>query len=151
MGRFWTSGGEGSMAKDLFHRESGASLFARRLESGRGNNDTKAPKSRTSSARAASITLLSIILSACFGAKAFAKAQPSPESHLQPWATGLASPDLVEPCDGGQMEEQVIGLEYCPDLKPMIPTLLEIKKSLLRLGLDAAAGESCVFLLTSGG
>ena len=151
MERFWTSGAEGSMAKDLFHRESGTSLFARRPESNRGNNDTKAPKSRTSSARAAPIVLMSLIFSACFGAKAFAKAQLSPEPHLQPWATGLASPDRVEPCDGGQMEEQVIGLEYCPDLKPMIPTLLEIKKSLLRLGLDAAAGESCVILFMPGG
>jgi len=49
----------------------------------------------------------------------------------------------VEPCDASSLEEEggVIGLEYCPELEPMVPTFLEIKKSLLRLAIDAATGE----------
>lgn len=45
-------------------------------------------------------------------------------------------------CDdksGGPAE--VKGLEYCPQLRPLVPLMLETKRALLRLGLDASNGE----------
>lgn len=46
---------------------------------------------------------------------------------------------------------EVKGLEYCPQLRPLVPLMLENKEALLRLGLDASNGESteeisCVLL-----
>lgn len=53
--------------------------------------------------------------------------------------TGAAVGEV--PCDYYVEQEAVAGLEFCPQLKPLRPLLLENKRRLLRLALDAVDGK----------
>lgn len=111
---------------------------------------TFAPKCPPKSMRAkASIVVLVVgiicVVCGCFRVQRFAENRRALRSDAD---KPFPSLELDQPCDASSLEEEggVIGLEYCPELEPMVPTFIEIKKSLLRLGIDAATGEPLLLL-----
>lgn len=60
--------------------------------------------------------------------------------------TGYGRTAVVEQqqCDHYAEQEVVAGLEFCPQLEPLRPILLENKRRLLRLALDAVDGKLCL-------
>lgn len=118
------------------HQESAAHWLGKYLES---QTKTKSAKFQKSVGATVVVITVTICLVGCIWTGLYPKTSALLSSHQQYPARLLASFELEEPCDVDPAE--VIGLEYCPELEHMVPTFLEIKKSLLRLSIDAASGE----------
>lgn len=118
------------------HQESGAHCLGKYFGC---QTKTRSRKFLKSIGATVVVIIFATSLAGCIWTGLYPKTCALLSSHQHYPARLLASLEVEEPCDVDPAE--VIGLEYCPELEQMVPTFMEIKKSLLRLGIDAASGE----------